>query len=147
MKAPHFERFTDAARRTVVLAQEEASQFNHPYIGTEHLLLGLLREQHGIAATALADLGISLDGARRQVAETRGRGAQSPGPHLPFTPSAKNAVEHSFEEALRLGHDRIGTEHILLGLLRESEDTAVQILLALGTDAGMVRQQVLQSMQ
>ena len=142
-----FERFTHGARRAVVLAQEEARQLNHPYIGTEHLLLGLLQEQQGIAATALADLGISLDGVRRQVAETIGRGAQSPGSHLPFTPSAKNAIEHSFEEALKLGHDHLGTEHILLGLLHESGDTAVQILIALGADAGAVRQQVFQSMQ
>ena len=141
-----FERFTHGARRAVVLAQEEARQFNHPYIGTEHLLLGLLREQQGIATTALADLGISLDGVRQQVAETIGRGAQSPGSHLPFTPSAKNAIEHSFEEALKLGHDHLGTEHILLGLLDESGNTAVQILVALGTDAGVVRQQVHHSM-
>ena len=142
-----FERFTDGARRAVVLAQEEARQLNHPYIGTEHLLLGLLREQQGVAANALADLGISLDGVRRQVAETIGRGVQSPGSHLPFTPSAKKAIEHSLEEALTLGHNHLGTEHILLGLLHESADTAVQILVALGTDAGVVRQQVLQSMQ
>lgn len=142
-----FERFTHGARRAVVLAQDEARQFNHPYIGTEHLLLGLLREQQGMAATALADLGISLDGVRRQVAETIGRGAQSPGSHLPFTPSAKKAIEHSFEEGLKLRHDHLGTEHILLGLLHESGDTAVQILVALGIDAGVVRQQVLESMR
>ena len=142
-----FERFTHGARRAVVLAQEEARQLNHPYIGTEHLLLGLLREQQGIATTALADLGISLDGVRQQVAETIGRGAQSPGSHLPFTPSAKKAIERSFEEGLKLRHDHLGTEHILLGLLHESGDTAVQILVALGTDAGVVRQQVLESMQ
>jgi len=140
-----FERFTEGARRAVVLAQDEARRLNHPYIGTEHLLLGLLREGRGIAAAALADLGISLDAVRRQVAEAIGHGAESPGSHLPFTPPAKKAIEQSFEEALRLQHDHLGTEHILLGLLQDSGDTAVQVLVGLGTDADLVRQRVLQS--
>jgi ATP-dependent Clp protease ATP-binding subunit ClpC len=142
-----FERFTDGARQAVVLAQDEARQLNHPYIGTEHILLGLLREQQGIAANALADLGISLDEVRRQVVQTIGRGAQTPGPHLPFTPPAKNAIERSFEEASTLRHDHVGTEHILLGLLHESGDTALQLLVALGIDASVVRQQVLESLR
>ena len=137
-----FERFTDGARRAVVLAQDEARRLNHSYIGTEHLLLGVLREGQGVAATALNVLGVSLDGIRQRVEETIGRGANKPCAHLAFTPSAKQAVERSLQEAVHLEHNRIGTEHILLGPLRQDGDTAIQILVALGTDADRVRRQV-----
>ncbi len=141
-----FDRFTDGARRAIVLAQDEARRLNHSYIGTEHLLLGLLREGQGVAATALEVLGVSLDGVRRQVEETIGRGAKIPGAHLPFTPPAKEAIERSLQEAMRLEHRHLGTEHLLLGLLQEDGDTAIQILVALGTDADRARRQVLESL-
>jgi ATP-dependent Clp protease ATP-binding subunit ClpC len=139
-----FERFTDRARRVVVLAQEEARMLNHDYIGTEHILLGLLREGDGIAAKALESLEISLEVVRREVGEIIGRGKQAPSGHIPFTPRAKKVLELSLREAQQLGHDYIGTEHILLGLLREGEGVAAQVLVRLGADLNRVRQQVIQ---
>jgi ATP-dependent Clp protease ATP-binding subunit ClpA len=139
-----FERFTDRARRVVVLAQEEARLLNHNYIGTEHLLLGLCREGEGVAAQALESLGISLEAVRRQVEEIIGRGKQAPSGHIPFTPRAKKVLELSLREAHQLGHDYIGTEHILLGLIREGEGVAAQVLVRLGADLNRVRQQVIQ---
>jgi len=114
-----FERFTDRARRVVVLAQEEARMLNHNYIGTEHILLGLIHEGEGVAAKGLESLGISLEGVRAQVEEIIGQGQQAPSGHIPFTPRAKKVLELSLREALQLGHNYIGTEHILLGLIRE----------------------------
>jgi ATP-dependent Clp protease ATP-binding subunit ClpC len=116
-----FERFTDRARQVVALAQEEARMLNHDYIGTEHILLGLIHEGDGVAARSLESLGISLDAVRQQVQEIIGRGQQAPSGHIPFTPRAKKVLELSLREALQLGHNYIGTEHILLGLLREGE--------------------------
>ncbi len=139
-----FERFTDRARRVVVLAQEEARMLNHNYIGTEHILLGLIHEGEGVAAKALESLGIALEGVRAQVEEIIGQGQQSPSGHIPFTPRAKKVLELSLREALQLGHNYIGTEHILLGLIREGEGVAAQVLVKLGADLNRVRQQVLQ---
>jgi ClpA/ClpB-like protein/UvrB/UvrC motif-containing protein len=139
-----FERFTDRARRVVVLAQEEARLLNHGYIGTEHILLGLIREEEGIAARALSALDIDLQAVRDRVSEICGLGeeAQLEG-HIPFTPRAKLILELSLREALQLGHDYIGTEHILLGLVREGEGVAAQILLELGADLNRVRHRVI----
>ncbi|MFD5831456.1 ATP-dependent Clp protease ATP-binding subunit [Lentzea sp. NPDC060358] len=139
-----FERFTDRARRVVVLAQEEARMLNHNYIGTEHILLGLIHEGEGVAAKALESLGIALEGVRQQVEEIIGQGQQAPSGHIPFTPRAKKVLELSLREALQLGHNYIGTEHILLGLIREGEGVAAQVLVKLGADLNRVRQQVLQ---
>src|SRR3954465_15809254 len=139
-----FERFTDRARRVVVLAQEEAKMLNHNYIGTEHILLGLIHEGEGVAAKALESLGISLEGVRQQVEEIIGQGQQAPSGHIPFTPRAKKVLELSLREALQLGHNYIGTEHILLGLIREGEGVAAQVLVKLGADLNRVRQQVIQ---
>ncbi|CAB4602265.1 unannotated protein [freshwater metagenome] len=139
-----FERFTDRARRVVVLAQEEARLLNHSYIGTEHILLGLIHEGEGVAAKALESMSISLDAVRAQVEEIIGQGGSSPSGHIPFTPRAKKVLELSLREALQLGHNYIGTEHILLGLLREGEGVATQVLVKLGADLGKVRQQVIQ---
>src|ERR1700716_2911904 len=139
-----FERFTDRARRVVVLAQEEARMLNHNYIGTEHILLGLIHEGEGVAAKALESLGIALEGVRQQVEEIIGQGQQAPSGHIPFTPRAKKVLELSLREALQLGHNYIGTEHILLGLIREGEGVAAQVLVKLGADLNRVRQQVIQ---
>jgi ATP-dependent Clp protease ATP-binding subunit ClpC len=139
-----FERFTDRARRVVVLAQEEARMLNHNYIGTEHILLGLIHEGEGVAAKALESLGISLEAVREQVQEIIGQGQQAPSGHIPFTPRAKKVLELSLREALQLGHNYIGTEHILLGLIREGEGVAAQVLIKLGADLNRVRQQVIQ---
>ena len=139
-----FERFTDRARRVVVLAQEEARLLNHSYIGTEHILLGLIHEGEGVAAKALESLGISLEAVRSQVEEMIGQGGTSPSGHIPFTPRAKKVLELSLREALQLGHNYIGTEHILLGLIREGEGVAAQVLIKLGADLSRVRQQVIQ---
>src|SRR6266513_474088 len=139
-----FERFTDRARRVVVLAQEEARMLNHNYIGTEHILLGLIHEGEGVAAKALESLGISLEAVRQQVEEIIGQGQQAPSGHIPFTPRAKKVLELSLREALQLGHNYIGTEHILLGLIREGEGVAAQVLVKLGADLSRVRQQVIQ---
>src|SRR5664280_2820999 len=142
--AQMFERFTDRARRVVVLAQEEARMLNHNYIGTEHILLGLIHEGEGVAAKSLENLGISLDAVREQVQEIIGQGQQAPSGHIPFTPRAKKVLELSLREALQLGHNYIGTEHILLGLIREGEGVAAQVLNKLGADLNRVRQQVIQ---
>ena len=139
-----FERFTDRARRVVVLAQEEARMLNHNYIGTEHLLLGLIHEGEGVAAKALESMNISLEGVRQQVEEIIGTGQAAPTGHIPFTPRAKKVLELSLREALQLGHNYIGTEHILLGLIREGEGVAAQVLQKLGADLNRVRQQVIQ---
>ncbi len=139
-----FERFTDRARRVVVLAQEEARMLDHNYIGTEHILLGLIHEGEGVAAKALESLGISLDAVRQQVEEIIGRGQQALSGHIPFTPRAKKVLELSLREALQLSHDYIGTEHILLGLIREGDGVAAQVLVRLGADLNRVRQQVIQ---
>jgi hypothetical protein len=139
-----FERFTDRARRVVVLAQEEARMLNHNYIGTEHILLGLIHEGEGVAAKALESLGISLEAVRQQVEEIIGQGQEAPSGHIPFTPRAKKVLELSLREALQLGHNYIGTEHILLGLIREGEGVAAQVLVKLGADLNRVRQQVIQ---
>lgn len=138
-----FERFTDRARRVVVLAQEEAKILKHNYIGTEHILLGLIHEGEGIAAKALEGMGISLEQVRDQVTEVIGQGQQAPSGHIPFTPRAKKVLELSLREALQLGHTYIGTEHILLGLIREGEGVAAQVLVKLGADLARVRQEVI----
>ena len=138
-----FERFTDRARRVVVLAQEEARMLNHNYIGTEHVLLGLIHEGEGVAAKALESLGISLEAVRQQVEEIIGRGQSLVAGQVPFTPRAKKVLELSLREALALGHHYIGTEHLLLGLLREGEGVAAQVLAGLGADHARVRERVL----
>jgi ATP-dependent Clp protease ATP-binding subunit ClpC len=139
-----FERFTDRARRVVVLAQEEARLLDHTYIGTEHILLGLVHEGEGVAAQALTQLGVSLEAVRDQVKEIIGRGAEAPTGHIPFTPRAKKVLELSLREALELGHNYIGTEHILLGLLREGQGVGAQVLVKLGAGRDQVRQVVVQ---
>ncbi|WP_277246449.1 Clp protease N-terminal domain-containing protein, partial [Micrococcus terreus] len=139
-----FERFTDRARRVVVLAQEEARMLNHSYIGTEHILLGLIHEGEGVAAKALESMNISLGAVRELVQETIGQGQQTPSGHIPFTPRAKKVLELSLREALQLGHNYIGTEHILLGLIREGEGVAAQVLEKLDADLNRVRQTVIQ---
>src|SRR5271165_4054910 len=137
-----FERFTDRARRVAVLAQEEAGMLHHDHIGTEHILLGLIREGEGVAAKALEWLGISLEAVRQHVEGITGQGQQAPSGHIPFTPRAKKVLELSLREALQLGHNYIGTEHILLGLIREGESVAAQVLVKLGADPSRIRQQV-----
>src|ERR1022692_4577305 len=137
-----FERFTDRARSVVVLAQEEARLLNHNYIGTEHLLLGLIRESEGIAAKAQTLLGIELDTVREHVEEIVGHGAQEPSGHIPFTARAKKVLELSLREALQLDHNYIGTEHILLGLIREGEGAAAQIMTDVAGDLDRVRERV-----
>jgi ATP-dependent Clp protease ATP-binding subunit ClpA len=139
-----FERFTHRARRVVVLAQEEARLLNHNYLGTEHLLLGLISEGQGVATTAMESLGISLEAVRAQVEEIIGQGQSAPTGHIPFSPRAKKVLELSLREAKQLGHNYIGTEHILLGLIREGEGVAAQVLVRLGADLSRVRQQVIQ---
>ncbi|HLN68019.1 MAG TPA: Clp protease N-terminal domain-containing protein, partial [Streptosporangiaceae bacterium] len=139
-----FERFTDRARRVMVLAQEEARMLGHNHIGTEHILLGLIREGDGVAARALEAMGISLEAVRQHVGEITGQGQQAPSGHIPFTPRAKNVLELSLREALQLGHNYIGTEHILLGLIREGGGVAAQVLVKLGADPSRIRQQVIQ---
>src|SRR5690625_2978094 len=139
-----FERFTDRARRVVVLAQEEARMLNHSYIGTEHILLGLIHEGDGVAAKALQSLDVALGAVREQVREIIGQGQQAPSGHIPFTPRAKKVLELSPREALQLGHNYIGTEHILRGLIREGEGVAAQVLVQLGADLNRVRQTVIQ---
>jgi ATP-dependent Clp protease ATP-binding subunit ClpA len=139
-----FERFTDRARRSVTLAGEEARRLNHSCIGTEHLLLGLLHENDGVAAKSLEALGISLDGVRSQVEEIIGWGPHLPIGHIPYTPRTKRVLELSLREALQLGHNYIGTEHILLALIREGEGVAAQVLVRLGAELTRVRQRVIQ---
>jgi len=140
-----FQRFTDRARRVVVFAQDEARGLNHNWISTEHLLLAVIREGHGVGAKALESMQISLDAARQQVEVIIGRG-QEPVRygHIPFTPRAKKLLEMSLREALQLGHHHIGTEHILLGLIREGEGLAAQVLVNMGSDLNRARQQVIQ---
>jgi ATP-dependent Clp protease ATP-binding subunit ClpC len=143
-----FERFTDRARRIVVLAQEEARRLDHHYVGTEHLLLGLLSEGDGLAVHALTGLGIDLEVLRAQVEERVGRGQPpSPAGHIPFTPPAKVVLEMSLREALQLGHNHIGTEHILLGMIREGDGVAAQVLTGMGANASNVRRQVIMLLQ
>ncbi len=141
-----FQRFSDSARRVVVLAQEEARKLNHNYIGTEHLLLGLIQEGEGIAAKALETFQVDLEAVRSQVVEVIGRGSSAPSGHIPFTPRAKKVLELSLREALQLGHNYIGTEHILLGLIREGEGVAAKVLVKLGVDLERLRNQVLKSL-
>jgi hypothetical protein len=137
-----FEKFTDRARRVVVLAQEESRLLNHNYIGTEHILLGLIHDDEGVAARTLLSLGIPLEDVRRQVEEIIGSGQRPPQGHIPFTPRAKKVLELSLREALQLGHNYIGTEHLLLGLVREGEGVAAQVLLKAGADLGRAREEV-----
>ncbi len=141
-----FERFTDKARRVVVLAQEEARMLDHNYIGTEHILLGLSHEAEGVAAQALTAMGIGLDAVRGQVEQIIGKGKGQPAGHIPFTPRAKKVLELALREALQLGHNYIGTEHLLLGLVREGEGVAAQVLQQLGADLNRTRQVVIQLM-
>jgi ATP-dependent Clp protease ATP-binding subunit ClpC len=138
-----FERLTNRARRVIVLAQEEARMLNHNYIGTEHILLGLIHEGEGVAAKALESLGISLEAVRQQVEEIIGQGQQAPNGHIPFTPRAKKVLELSSREAKKLGHKPIGTGHLLLGLIRERKGVAAQTLVQLGADLPTVRQQLI----
>ncbi|MFV8381657.1 ATP-dependent Clp protease ATP-binding subunit [Corynebacterium hindlerae] len=139
-----FERFTDRARRVIVLAQDEARMLNHNYIGTEHILLGLISEGEGVAAKALESMGINLEDVRREVEEIIGHGTTPPTGHIPFTPRAKKVLELSLREGLQMGHKYIGTEFLLLGLIREGEGVAAQVLVKLGADLPRVRQQVIQ---
>ena len=139
-----FERFTDRARRVVVLAQEQARLLNHDFIGTEHILLGLVDEGEGVAAQALEGLGIRLEAVRTQVEETVGRGESTPSGHIAFTPRSKKVLELSLREALQLAHNYIGTEHLLLGLIREQDGVAATVLVEMGADLSTVRQRVLQ---
>jgi hypothetical protein len=141
-----FERFTDRARRVVVLAQEESRLLNHNYIGTEHILLGLIHEGEGVAAHVLTGIGIELVDVRSEVEQIIGHGGQAPSGHIPFTPRAKKVLELSLREALQLGHNYIGTEHILLGLIREGEGVAAQVLTKLGADLSRVRAAVIQEL-
>ena len=138
-----FERFTDRARRVVVLAQEEARMLNHNYIGTEHLLLGLIHEGEGIGARALESLGVTLNAVREQVQSIVGPSPQAPSGHIPFTPRAKKVLELSMREAIQLNHGYIGTEHILLGMVRASEGVANQVLSKVGVQGAEVRQAVM----
>ena len=138
-----FERFTDRSRQVVVLAQEEARAFKHNYIGTEHILLGLLRVEDGLAARVLAMIGVTFDAVRTQVAEIVGEGDEAARGQIPFTPRAKKVLELSLREALAVGHNYIGTEHILLGLVRENDGVAARIMLGLGADSQRVRDEVL----
>ena len=139
-----FERFTDRARRVIVLAQEEARALNHNYMGTEHILLGLIKEGEGVAAKALESMGINLEDVRREVEELIGHGTQPVTGYIPFTPRAKKVLELSLREGLQMGHKYIGTEFLLLGLIREGEGVAAQVLIKLGADLPRVRQQVIQ---
>ena len=142
-----FERFTDRARHSIVLAQVEARMLNHNYIGTEHILLGLVHEGEGPAARALTSLDVSLEAVRGEVEQIIGQGQAAPTGHIPFTPRAKKVLELALREALQLGHNYIGTEHILLGLVREGEGVAAQVLVALGADLDRTRQAVLRLLE
>jgi len=135
-----FELFTDRARKVVNLAQEEARMLNHNYIGTEHILLGLIHEGEGVAAKALESLGISLEDVHSQVEDIIGQGEQAPSGPIPFTPRGKKVLEMSLRESLRLGHNKVGTEHILLGLISEGEGVAAQVLLKMGLQASDLRE-------
>ncbi|MEV7801609.1 Clp protease N-terminal domain-containing protein [Microbispora sp. NPDC088329] len=135
-----FEKFTDRARQVVVLSQTEARTLDHHSIGAEHILLGLIREDGGIAAQVLKSLGLSLEDVRLQVKEATGHGQAAPSGHLPFTPAAGAVLQSSDQESLERGHDRIGTEHILLALIRDRESAACRILVTLGADLDQVKQ-------
>jgi hypothetical protein len=137
-----FERFTDRARRVVVLSQEEARLLEHNYIGTEHILLGLIHEGEGIGAKALADIGVDIGAARDAVIGLVGRGSRPPSGHIPFTPHAKTVLEFSLREAMQFGHNYIGTEHILLGLVRVEDGKGVEVLVQLGVDPARIRPRV-----
>ena len=139
-----FQRFTDRARRVVVLAQEEARMLNHDYVGTEHILLALIHEGEGVAAKALESLGIRLEAVREQVKQIVGQGQQAPSGHIAFTPRTKKVLELSLREAKHLGHSYIGTEHILLGMIREGRGVGAQVLVKMGAELNRVRQQVIQ---
>lgn len=141
-RAKVFERFDDGAKRVVACAREEARMLNHNYIGTEHLLLGVIHEGEGVAAKALESFGVTLESVRPQVEEIIGQGQQAPNGHIPFTPRANTVFEFSLREALMLGHSYIGTGHILLGLIREGEGVGAQVLAKLGLDIDRVRQNV-----
>ena len=141
-----FERFSDRARRVIVLAQEEARMLNHNYIGTEHILLGLIHDGEGVAAAALESLGVSIGAARAQVEEIIGQGQAAPTGHIPFTPRAKKVLELSLRESRQLGHNYIGTEHILLGLIREGEGVGAQVLTKLGLTLGLVRELIVKQL-
>jgi ATP-dependent Clp protease ATP-binding subunit ClpC len=139
-----FERFTDRARRVVVQGQEEARTLDHTYLGPEHLLLGLTHESiGGVGAGALESLGIGLETVRRRVEEIIGRGEQAPSGHIPFTPQAKEVLKLALDESVQLGHSYIGTEHILLGLIREGDSVAAHVLTGLGADLDGAREQVI----
>jgi ATP-dependent Clp protease ATP-binding subunit ClpA len=142
-----FERFTERARRVVVLAQEEARRLNHNHVGTEHILLGLIHEGEGVAAASLESLGISLEAVREQIEGIIGQGRAAPPGNIPYTPRAKKVLELSLREALQLGHNHIGSEHILLGLIREGRGAAAQVLVRLGADLARVREQVIQMLE
>jgi ATP-dependent Clp protease ATP-binding subunit ClpC len=139
-----FERFTDRGRRVVVYAQEEARALDHNYIGTEHILLGLVHEGKGVGAKALESLGIGLETVRQRVEETIGHGQYASTGHIPFTPRAKKVLEQALRESQHLGHHYIGTEHILLGLIRQGDGVAAQVLTELGADLDRAREQVIQ---
>ena len=139
-----FERFTDRARRAIMLAQEEARELGHSYLGTEHLLLGMLRDDSGVAASALASLGITLEAAREAVAATVGRGAGQPAGHIPITPPAKRSLELALRESLQLGCDYIGPEHILLGVIHSDSSVAARTMAGLGAPPDGVRQRVIE---
>ena len=143
-RRPGFQRFTDRARQVVVLAQEDARALNHNYVGTEHILLGLVHEGKGVAAKTLEYLGISLEGVRQEAEEIIGRGQQAVPGRIPFTPRAKKVLELSLREAMQLGHNYVGTEHLLLALIREGEGVAAQVLVRLGANLDRVRQQVIE---
>jgi ATP-dependent Clp protease ATP-binding subunit ClpC len=139
-----FERFTDRSRRAIVLAQEESRRFSHRYIGTEHLLLGLLVEGEGVAASVLGGAGVTVDQVRATVEEVVAPGSEKVLGHVPFTPRTRRALETALREALQLGHNYIGTEHLLLGLTRDEDATAVQILALLGVSVEQIRASVLE---
>src|SRR6184192_2801600 len=143
MAPPVFERFTERARQVVVLAQDEARALRHNYIGTEHILLGLLREEEGLGARVLESLDVTLEEVRAQVARIVGEGDTVTPGQIPFTPRAKKVLELGLREALTLGHNYIGTEHLLLGLVRENEGVGARILLDFGADADKIRDQVI----
>jgi ATP-dependent Clp protease ATP-binding subunit ClpC len=139
-----FERFTDQSRRAVVLAQDESRRLNHSYIGTEHLLAGLSREERGAARRALESTGISVEAVRGGIETLVGRGKQAPSGHIPFTPPAKKCLELALREAAKLGHNYIGTGHVLLGLISTSDSVAVRVLGELGIDLGLLHERVIQ---
>jgi ATP-dependent Clp protease ATP-binding subunit ClpC len=137
-----FDRFTERGLRALALAQQEARRLSHDHAGTEHLLLGLIRDRDGLAAETLSSLGIDLGAVREQVEEILGRGRSDPPEHIPYTPRARRVLDLAQREALQMGHGRVGTEHILLGLIREGRNVAAQVVVTLGGDLSRVRQQV-----